>query len=435
MLTSCAHHSLSEEIIPEDPNTPDIPDYTEELIFDSMLEESASQNTSTSGTRAGDEAYAMMHKKGYENFGIWAWRYVSQADFTSRTKQQAVMNHYRVSYSNSYTPNGVHPDNTPGYGWGYDKESNPFDNQILKYWDLSSFLYQFKGYAPYDDNKASLNSDGNVVINNIKGHIAYKEAYPNTGNSTDNATAKGNNNIDWVVCQWQRQIKSPIGDKDLLYPESTVPSISYPYARVPLCFHHLLPNVNFVIKYEDGTTRFATIEDFKVVPIQLNGIQTKFPTSVTSCTIPETPVGEHMTPVWKNPTAESTDPEELLTGFIKHEDPSASEIHDPTNPGAPSGYTYTYLTPEGGVLMIPNTGTDEGYILDLTLKIHPSGGSTVHTFYGTIGTLSKPVIWESDKKYTYILTITGADVLKLAVNIADWEEGSGGDPILGGGGF
>lgn len=428
------HHSLSEEIIPEGPNTPDTPDYTEELIFDSMLEESASQNTSS--TRAGDEAYAMMHKKGYENFGIWAWRFVSQADFTSHANEQSVMNHYRVSYSTDYTPNGVHPDNNPGYGWGYDKETvSPFDQQILKYWDLSSFVYQFKGYAPYaGDSKASL-TDGNIVINDIQGHIAYKEAYPNTGNSATNATALSNNSIDWVVCQWQRQIKSPIGDKDLLYPESVVPSISYPYARVPLCFHHLLPNVNFVIKYEDGTTRFATIEDFKVVPIQLNGIQTKFPTSATSCTIAETPIGEHMTPVWENPTADGGDPEELRTGFVKHGLTDPSEIHDPTNPHAPIGYAYTHLTPEGGVLMIPNTGTDEGYILDLTLKIHPSGGTTVQTFYGTIGTLSKPVIWESDKKYTYILTITGADVLKLAVNIADWEEGTGGDPILGGGGF
>lgn len=404
-----------------------------------MLEESGAQNTSTSGTRAGDEAYAMMHKKGYENFGIWAWRYDSQADFTSHSNQQAVMTHYRVSYSTDYAPNGVHPDNEPNHGWGYDKETgSPFDQQILKYWDLSSYIYQFKGYAPYAEasGKVAL-TNGNVVINDIRGHIAYKEAYPNTGDPSANATALTNGNIDWVVCQWQRQVKSPLADKDLLYPESIVPSISYPYARVPLCFHHLLPNVNFVIKYEDGTTRYATIEDFKVVPIQLNGIQTMFPTSVTSCTIAETPVGEHMTPVWESPAAGTPDPEALLTGFVPHGSSGASEIHDPINPATPGypNYQYTCLTPEGGVLMIPNTGADEGYILDLTLKIHPSGGSTVHTFYGTIGTLSKPVIWESDKKYTYILTITGADVLKLAVNVADWEEGMGGDPILGGGGF
>lgn len=200
-------------------------------------------------------ADALLHDQGYPNFGIWTWKSPDGIQWDN------VMLHYRVSYDGKYVGDGRGEQ-----GWGYDQETGtPYSQQILKYWDLSSKQYDFKGYAPFLPNTSgtdpyvSMEGDRKLTFHNIQGHFPAKDAVTVYPVMTDPEYAAKIARIDWVYCYGKRTL-SPIPvspakfDRDMtidVVADSYLGNATARTSTVPLRFHHLLPKVIFKLHVYD----------------------------------------------------------------------------------------------------------------------------------------------------------------------------------------
>lgn len=189
----------------------------------------------------------LLRKNDYVNFGVWTWKLPYGS-----TEWLNVMPHYRVSYNTNYVGEGRSEN-----GWGYDQEAAPFNTQILKYWDLGTTAYEFKGYAPFCPKTSGTyvsmsGAHGEVTFNNISGHFPAKEAV------TEYSDAK-KDKVDWVYTYCKRTF-SPLpdlGSGEKFDKDMTIGSGEYFGNAIsktntqPLRFHHLLPKVIFRINVYD----------------------------------------------------------------------------------------------------------------------------------------------------------------------------------------
>lgn len=84
----------------------------------------------------------------YNDFKVGVWKAFGLGT------QQNVMNGYKVAHDDTPATDGKYT-----YNWTYE---NVLDGQVLRYWDLSAFPYDFRAVAPYMDG-ATITADGLTI--------------------------------------------------------------------------------------------------------------------------------------------------------------------------------------------------------------------------------------------------------------------------------
>lgn len=266
VMVACGSDSDSVAPAPE-PQPPVVTD--DALVFTTTAEDRS--------TRADEatETGPLLHALGYNTFGIWTWRtsetLPSPPAYLLASDWKSVMSHYHVSYDSKYTGEGRGEN-----GWGYDKEAG-HEEQVLKYWNMSSTYYSFKGYAPWvgstvsvSDPYVSVGTDHKLLYHNVTGHFAARDA-------VTEYSPVNKNKVDWLYTNCQRTMTnvgslyridcdSTISDHEkwfIGYNDKTVTK------TVPLRFHHLLPKVIFRLHVYDGRTGHELDEIYQRISVSV----------------------------------------------------------------------------------------------------------------------------------------------------------------------
>ncbi|MCR4918738.1 MAG: fimbrillin family protein [Prevotella sp.] len=125
---------------------------------------------STADTPAEQAVTRAALENTYQDFKVSAWKY-----FGDDGQQQNVMDGYKVEYS--ATPFNDYGD---GYNWHYEN----INEQLLRYWDLAAFPYEFRAVSPYNTT-AAITTDGLNVAADFKSHVLYNDAYYHTYTSEE----------------------------------------------------------------------------------------------------------------------------------------------------------------------------------------------------------------------------------------------------------
>jgi hypothetical protein len=159
----------------------------------------------------------------HNDFKVGTWKAFGLAT------QQNVMDGYRVSYTST-----MQSDYGNGYNWYYEG----LNGQLLRYWDLAAFPYEFRAIAPYD-NHTTITTDG-IAIGCAEGN--YFRSQQRTGDT--NTTG----NEPYVVCHVTRtqQADGTYADTDIIKNEriNTVGEANAT-REVHMPFHHLMTKVGF----------------------------------------------------------------------------------------------------------------------------------------------------------------------------------------------
>lgn len=194
---------------------------------------SASASTETEVTRA--DVLETVHK----DFKVGVWKAFGLSG------QQSVMDGYKVDYTST-----AKTDAPDGYNWYYEG----VNNQILRYWDLSAFPYEFRAVAPYLSG-ATITSTGITVDVNSK---------PFKAQCLEGETYKPTNDVS-EACMVAHVSRAKDGsnyvDRDII-KQSEISSTGDATREVNLPFHHLISKVGFRIYIDDPQ---PTSKDYKVV--------------------------------------------------------------------------------------------------------------------------------------------------------------------------
>lgn len=360
----------------------------------------------------------LLHDNDYVNFGVWSWR----LPYGSPTWLD-VMPHYRVSYDTKYVGEGRSEN-----GWGYDKETPfPYDKQILKYWDLATKEYDFKGYAPFCPNTSGTyvsmsELHGNVVFNNVYGQFPAKEAVTVYSDADKDK-------VDWVYCYSKRTF-SPLPDlgsgekfdKDMTIGTSGEyfgDAISKTNTQ-PLRFHHLLPKVIFRIHVYDPDN----LEHEQLVNI---GIDVKANTVTKSADIQYGDVETYGT---------SGNTDEANCNYIDRTTATPCPIHEYASPSVISFHKekntdYRDLSPskitiDGGTNVV--TYEKQGWMAVpqvapvFSINMMVDGDPYSRTLDPTLDT-TLPDKWKSDHIYIYIITFNvKTKTLDTTSYTEEWDE-------------
>lgn len=159
----------------------------------------------------------------FKNFKVGTWKAFGQAT------QQNVMNGYRVEYSET-----AFTDYGDGYNWHYES----IGSQVLRYWDLSAFPYEFRAIAPYDDH-TDITTAG-ITINCADDY--YFKSETRAGDNTNKGCEP------YVACHVTRtqQADGTYEDTDIIKNEHINTAGKANATReVHMPFHHLMTKVGF----------------------------------------------------------------------------------------------------------------------------------------------------------------------------------------------
>lgn len=396
--------------VSDDSPTLDEPDVA--ISFNSIAGERTTRATAT-------ETGPLLHNLGYQTFGIWTWRTSDGSDW------KTVMDRYHVSYDSQYAGEG-----RTEMGWGYDKESDPYHVQVLKYWNLSSTEYLFKGYAPWVNATSgsnpyiSMDGDHNLLFHNISGHFAARAA-------ETEYTVPNKEKMDWLYTHCKRTMTTPVPfriDCDMTIDDHEKWYIGdanhIATKTVPLRYHHLLPKVVFRLHVYDGRTG----HDMDVI-YQKIGISVK-PHDDTSDDTKDTQIFTKGENVSYEPTGTSPDlvyvtgTTTTTKGFSEFADKSpASPTHDWTDPtfrtfSKAAGTDYQDITP------IKSDGSGQGW-LELPqkapvfdIKLQYDDVTYVRTLDPSINKALPPT-WDPDHIYVYVIHF---DIAAMTLEVTSYTE-------------
>lgn len=375
-----------------------------------------STNAADRSTRAASGT--LLHDLNYQTFGIWTWRTLSDdLSVAAPSDWLPVMEHYHVSYDGKYNDYGREEN-----GWGYDKETN-FPTQALRYWNLSSTHYEFKGYAPWvgearsesdADPYVEVDASRNLVYHNVGGHFRAQDmqtAYP-VSSDPDYATKKSS--VDWLYTYCGRQLAPVPSSPALLDHDNTLPSSHVSYyigntdytlsKTVPLRFHHLLPKVIFRLHVYDPEDPMLSVNEVISVSVKTHD---KFPTKAGEVSYQTAPYSSSTTAsataefVETDGTAEQQWTTELARVFSKTDGTDYQDISPVAADGTRQGWLE--LPQPAPVFDVKLRFHDEDYVR----RLDPA----------TDVSLSQ--IWQPDHIYVYVINF---NVKSLALEVTSYME-------------
>ncbi len=377
---------------------------------------SFSTQTAERATRAATGT--LLHDLNYQTFGIWTWRTLSD-DIASAmpTDWLPVMEHYHVSYDGKYNDYGREEN-----GWGYDKEVG-FPTQVLKYWNLGSTHYEFKGYAPWvgearsagdADPYVAMDASRNLTYHNVGGHFRAQDVQTMYPATSDPAYAIRKNQVDWLYTYCGRQLAPVPSSPALLDHDNTLePSHASYYLgntdytlskTVPLRFHHLLPKVIFRLHVYDPEDPFLSVSEVISVSVKTHD---NFPMKAGTVSYQTAPYSSSTT---ASATAEFVETAgtssqqwttELVRVFSKSEGTDYQDVSPVATDGSRQGWLE--LPQPTPVFDVKLRFHDEDYVRRLDPTADPS----------------LPQIWQPDHVYVYVINF---NVKSLALEVTSYME-------------
>jgi len=206
LLASCASNKLSEDVKEVDTRTP--------MVFGYSATADAAEVTKAT-------ALESVHT----DFKVGVWKNFGAAS------QQNVMDGYKVDYTSTQKT-----DYGDGYNWYYEG----VNGQILRYWDLSAFPYEFRAVSPYMA-EASITPDGITVS---KTNLFQAQKLVNDAYNVTSAASEG-----CVVAHVSRKLEgSEYQDSDIIKgTEINATNKANATREVHLPFHHLMSKIGFKI--------------------------------------------------------------------------------------------------------------------------------------------------------------------------------------------
>ncbi len=186
-----------------------------------------------------------------QNFKVGVWK-----NFGNATTQQNVMDGYEVDYTSTAI--------SDGYNWKYEgvDPNNDGNKQILRYWDLSAFPYDFRAVAPYlpgatiAADKITINASSNPFVAQTFINNVYKDYAGNT-------IAKPDEEVCLVSHVQRKQNNSDFEDWDVIKNTEINNANGKADAtrEVHMPFHHLVSKIGFRLYIDDPQ---PTSPDYKV---------------------------------------------------------------------------------------------------------------------------------------------------------------------------
>ena len=206
LLSSCASNKLMEEVKEVDTRTP--------MVFGASATADAAEVTKATAL---ESAHTDFKVGVWKNFGTVA--------------QQNVMDGYQVDYTSTQKT-----DYGDGYNWYYEG----VNGQLLRYWDLSAFPYEFRAVSPYL-TEASIMSDGITVSkeNLFRAQMLLNDTYNVTSAESEGC----------VVAHVSRKLEgTEYQDSDVIKgTEINTANKANATREVHLPFHHLMSKIGFRI--------------------------------------------------------------------------------------------------------------------------------------------------------------------------------------------
>lgn len=390
-------------------------------------------STSATGTEV---TRAAALESQYTTFKVGAWK-----DF-GRSTQQNVMNGYEVDYTSTQKT-----DYGDGYNWYYEG----INDQILRYWDLSAFPYEFRAVAPYLDG-ATITPDGISIDATSTPFTSEKHINYNAHVSALDATVTTVKE-PYIVAHVKREKKesgsgTDYEDTDVIKNvEINTTGKASATREVHMPFHHLMSKIGFRIFIDNPQPTHSDYEVhikdiiISVVDAQNFVIASKRYTATNAQGLgkgtfdPICPTGTQLT------TQSSTYNYANEYILLEHEEPypyketiegveKNIDFHNHLNKEAAFD-----LTP-GELLMIPQSGVKLRVQLHMQTH-HVTDTTTDFTFDSILRseTLRETDIpydehddlwtWEPEKRYIYYLHIKnlhGHEIVLHTCEILPWDD-------------
>ena len=345
------------------------------------------KNITRTTTPTGDP----LQSKGYDDFGVWAYKY------KTGSSAALVMDNYKVG----------HKEENSAVVWYYDG----IGSQILRYWDHSTEKTNFYAYAPY-------NSSVNFDVNDKKINVTATAGYKSTN--------------------------------DFIYAGTSVENDDYD-KKVKLVFRHIGAKVNVAFRENVPGYKVQLID---VTTTDKSGIQATpavetvtgtGSTAVTSYSVGEYNTTSSVTITYDDSatpsTTTSTSGATTSPANLKFEIPTEVSDNDLVS------YTNTKTNKNYNVL---REGTDAKYVVSPTTYyavVQPSDnpGFTFHVSYKLIAEDNGEEIivrdarvfvpadlvrWESNKAYTYNFTISTSSTGNTSGTVKETEPDVPADKAL-----
>ncbi len=374
LMTACSSDGTLEDEHVVDTRDP--------MVFGSSL--STAENTVTRAVTYLENGFKV---NTWKNFG--------------NASQQVVMDGYEVDYNSSATPK-----------WYYEN----VNSQVLRYWDLSAFPYEFRAVAPYSANN-TITQDG--ISLDATSSPFQAQTYINETYSTANEpfmvshVKRVKNNTDYE-------------DTDIIKDTEINNDAKANATRgVHMPFHHLVSKVGFRIYINDPqpTAPEYTVT-LKEITISVENTGNSFVTAST--------------------TYNATNAQGLINGTFS-DNTTQSGSYNLLQHGEYTGlnlrlhhnYAGAYDLCPDCIMQIPQ----ENVKLRVTLKLETINAEDVHTSfdYNQLRSLEKNTegdnfTWASDTKYIYYLhipNIHGHEIELTTCEILPWDDVQTSDISIG----
>jgi hypothetical protein len=393
----------------------------------------------TSTAQAAEEVTrAQLETAGYTNFRVGTWKAFGTG------AQQNVMDGYEVDY----TPTAI-TDDIYRYNWYYENitPAGKSSAQILRYWDLAAFPYEFRAVAPYSTTATitpddlSIDATGTPFVSekhiNYKNHVSALDANVTTVNEP------------YVVANVKREKSgTDYVDTDVI-KNTEINSTGKANAtrEVHMPFHHLMSKIGFRIFIDNPQPTHSDYEvHIKDIIISVVDAQNFVIASEKYTATNAQGLGKgSFDPIY--PTGTQLTTQSITYNYaneyilLEHEEPypyketiegveKNIDFHNHLNKEAAFD-----LTP-GELLMIPQSGVKLRVQLHMQTH-HVTDTTTDFTFDSILRseTLRETDIpydehddlwtWEPEKKYIYYLHIRnlhGHEIVLHTCEVLPWEE-------------
>jgi len=395
-------------------------------------------STSATGTEV---TRAAALESQYTTFKVGAWK-----NFGKST-QQNVMDGYEVDYTST-----ARTDAPENYNWYYEgiKPTGKTTEQILRYWDLSAFPYEFRAVAPYLDG-ATITPDDIIIDATSTPFTSEKHINYNAHVSALDATVTTVKE-PYIVAHVKREKKesgsgTDYEDTDVIKNvEINTTGKASATREVHMPFHHLMSKIGFRIFIDNPQPTHSDYEVhikdiiISVVDAQNFVIASKRYTATNAQGLgkgtfdPICPTGTQLT----TQTITYNYANEYI--LLEHEEPypyketiegveKNIDFHNHLNKEAAFD-----LTP-GELLMIPQSGVklrvqlhmqthhvetdDVDFTFDSILRLETLNETDIAPTPGDTFT------WEPEKRYIYYLHIKnlhGHEVVLHSCEILPWDD-------------
>lgn len=316
----------------------------------------------------------------HTNFRVHTWKAFGQ------TAQQEIMNGYEVDY-NSVTH------------WQYEG----IGTQVLRYWDLAGYPYEFRAVAPCLSASDVEITANNITINKpFKGQTLINDEY-----NLDAADCEA-----CVVAHVSRvkQGDDYVDTDKIKNTEINAVGKANAFREVRLPFHHLNSKIGFRIylKEPKSTTYTVHLQDIKIYAVYDGYRSFVNEAQYTAANIQGLGNGTWI------PTATTSANHTLLQHGYYDEDLMQHRTHETAYDMTPQ---YLHQVPQGNIRLR----------VEATLKTSAGKTVSINKILANeiVPELQEIFTWESDKRYIYYLYINdihGLDIFLDTCEVLPWDD-------------